>query len=131
MKPDAKLVQVGLHTRARVPRAQRGDDTHTPPPNSQASILRLAIPDVGDDGPLPPGPLLTVNSAEFTEVDVSRTEVESPAAHAAPRLHLPHASVSEAHAKLVWRDGAWCVVDVGSSNGTFVNYVPLEEGGKF
>jgi pilus assembly protein CpaF len=41
------------------------------------------------------------------------------------RIRLPHAAVSEKHALLVLRaDGCW-VEDLGSSNGTYLNAVPI------
>jgi diguanylate cyclase (GGDEF)-like protein len=35
-------------------------------------------------------------------------------------LHLPFEGVSREHARLVWKDGAYWVEDLGSANGTFV-----------
>ena len=40
---------------------------------------------------------------------------------------LDYESVSRRHARLVRRDGAWWVVDNNSTNGTYVNDVPMRE----
>jgi pSer/pThr/pTyr-binding forkhead associated (FHA) protein len=40
---------------------------------------------------------------------------------------LPDASVSTMHAKLQRRDGVWIVVDLGSTNGTFVDEEPVRD----
>ncbi len=36
---------------------------------------------------------------------------------------LPHALVSRAHAQIAWEDGCFWLIDLGSTNGTFVNGV--------
>lgn len=36
-------------------------------------------------------------------------------------LFIKDPTISEAHAEVVWREGAWCLRDLGSSNGTAVN----------
>jgi len=41
---------------------------------------------------------------------------------------IPHESVSRRHASLSWREGAWAIEDLGSSNGTFVGGARLDEG---
>jgi pSer/pThr/pTyr-binding forkhead associated (FHA) protein len=38
---------------------------------------------------------------------------------------IPHASISRAHARLVRRDGAYEVVDLNSTNGSYVNNQPV------
>lgn len=43
-------------------------------------------------------------------------------------LRLSDASVSGEHATLLWKDGTWCVRDLGSRNGTFVRGVRVEPG---
>jgi MoxR-like ATPase len=42
------------------------------------------------------------------------------------KLHIRHESVSRQHAQLEPVDGGWAVVDLGSSNGTFVNDARVE-----
>lgn len=53
-----------------------------------------------------------------------RFEVRSPLAHIGRGAHndvvLPDESVSDAHAKLQKREAGWYVVDMGSTNGTYV-----------
>jgi pSer/pThr/pTyr-binding forkhead associated (FHA) protein len=53
-----------------------------------------------------------------------RFEVRSPLAHVGRGAHndvvLPDESVSDAHAKLQKREAGWYVVDMGSTNGTYV-----------
>lgn len=43
-------------------------------------------------------------------------------------LQIDHNSISRAHAKLVTDDGRSRIFDLGSTNGTFVNDEPIEEG---
>ncbi|GAC1698733.1 MAG: hypothetical protein NVS9B3_16090 [Gemmatimonadaceae bacterium] len=51
-------------------------------------------------------------------------EIRSPLTHIGRGAHndivLPDESVSDAHAKIQRRDGGWFVVDMGSTNGTYV-----------
>lgn len=47
--------------------------------------------------------------------------------HPSADLYLYSTSVSHAHAELFQRDGALWVRDLGSTNGTFVNSVPIAE----
>ncbi len=42
-------------------------------------------------------------------------------------LKLPDVSVSSSHAKLQLREGVWVLSDLGSTNGTFVDGVPVDE----
>jgi pSer/pThr/pTyr-binding forkhead associated (FHA) protein len=53
-----------------------------------------------------------------------RFEVRTPLAHVGRGAHndivLPDESVSDAHAKLQKRETGWYVVDMGSTNGTYV-----------
>ena len=41
-------------------------------------------------------------------------------------LVVPDESVSTSHAKLQRREGVWVLVDLDSTNGTFVNGEPIE-----
>ena len=41
-------------------------------------------------------------------------------------FYIKDASISEAHAEVAWRDGAWHLCDLGSTNGTAVNGRALE-----
>ena len=43
-------------------------------------------------------------------------------------IQIPHNSVSRQHAVFEFRDGEWCVRDVGSRNGTYVNNVSVQRG---
>ena len=41
--------------------------------------------------------------------------------HELCEVHLEDATVSRRHASLRWRDGVWMLLDLGSTNGTWVN----------
>lgn len=41
-------------------------------------------------------------------------------------FYIKDSGISEAHAELAWRDGAWHLRDLGSTNGTTLNGAPLE-----
>lgn len=43
-------------------------------------------------------------------------------------IHLPQDNISGHHLKLEWYDGDYKVIDLHSTNGTFVNEEPVEEG---
>ena len=43
----------------------------------------------------------------------------------ASKLQIKDPAVSERHAEISFRDGAWCLKDLGSSNGTKVNDVEV------
>jgi hypothetical protein len=44
-------------------------------------------------------------------------------------LRLDEPKASAEHARIAWADGAWCVRDLGSRNGTWVDGVRLDPGG--
>ena len=54
-----------------------------------------------------------------------RIDVRTPLAHVGRGEHndvvLASDSVSDSHAKLMFRDGAWYIADVGSTNGTYLS----------
>lgn len=43
-------------------------------------------------------------------------------------LYIKDGTISEAHAEVVWQEGAWRLRDLGSSNGTALNGRALPEG---
>lgn len=45
----------------------------------------------------------------------------------ASKLQIKEDTVSEKHGELVWKDSCWKIRDLGSSNGTAVNDVELED----
>lgn len=138
MKLDDKLTQVRVRTRACVARGElrcAACAPARPPPNApipsspQGAVLRLAVAYGGPQiKPVPLGPLTALIAPDVTDVVVSRTAGRAGAS--APRVRLQDPSVSQDHARLVWRGGQWCVVDTDSTNGTFVNYkrVVAEDG---
>jgi pSer/pThr/pTyr-binding forkhead associated (FHA) protein len=54
-----------------------------------------------------------------------RIDIRTPLAHVGRGEHnevvLANDSVSDSHAKLMFRDGAWYLADVGSTNGTYLS----------
>jgi pSer/pThr/pTyr-binding forkhead associated (FHA) protein len=63
--------------------------------------------------------------------DGHMVEVEGPSAlvgrHSEADLQLPRTEVSRRHCRLLFDNGGWRVVDLSSTNGTFVNEVRVEE----
>lgn len=79
---------------------------------AQPPLLRLAVtegPQVGK----------ALDSKKGTSLRVGRT--------AKSALYIKDPTISEAHAEVAWRDGAWAIRDLGSSNGTALNGRDLEE----
>ena len=113
----------GGDVRARRPRAR----TLILPPSPLQLALRLTVALDVDD--LTAGWLATLESVALDAtgaVDVRREEARGKRAPWA--VVLPHASVSERHARLAFGGGRWSVTDVGSTNGTFLNYRQLKQG---
>jgi pSer/pThr/pTyr-binding forkhead associated (FHA) protein len=109
---------------------------------SASPVDQAAVPSVpGGGGPGSPTPIVAPRSVtapptagrpllatlEVVSTGVlkgQRFEVRTPLAHVGRGAHndvvLPDESVSDAHAKLQKREAGWYVVDMGSTNGTYV-----------
>lgn len=89
----------------------------------QPALLRLHVQEGPQAGK-------TLEKKGATSMRVGRT-ARSP-------FYIKDPAVSEAHAEVAWRDGAWHLRDLGSTNGTTVNgravegdpsdWVPLKDG---
>ena len=96
------------------------------PPPSGAGAPTPIVPPRSVTTPPPAGrPLLATLEVVSTGVlKGQRVEVRTPLAHIGRGPHndivLPDESVSDAHAKLQKREAGWYVVDMGSTNGTYV-----------
>lgn len=80
---------------------------------AQPPLLRLVVtegPQAGKE----------LDSKKGTSLRVGRT--------AKSALYIKDPTISEAHAEVAWREGAWALRDLGSSNGTALNGRDLEEG---
>jgi diguanylate cyclase (GGDEF)-like protein len=78
------------------------EDAVTPSQGQKAHVLvRMDGSDVGQ--------VTTLKGRELNAGRLARSEI-----------HLPFEGVSRQHARLVWKDGAYWVEDLGSANGTFV-----------
>ena len=114
---------LGGDVRARRPACAH---SHLAPIPSQLALRLTVALDVDD---LTAGWLATLESVALDAtgaVDVRREEARGKRAPWA--VVLPHASVSERHARLAFGGGRWSVTDVGSTNGTFLNYRQLKQG---
>ena len=95
-------------------------------PASGAGAPTPIIPPRSVTVPAPPArPLLATLEVVSTGVlKGQRFEVRSPLAHIGRGAHndvvIPDESVSDSHAKLQKREAGWYVVDMGSTNGTYV-----------
>ena len=79
----------------------------------QPPLLRLVVTEWPQKGK-------ELDSKKGTSLRVGRT--------AKSALYIKDPAISEAHAEVAWREGAWSLRDVGSSNGTALNGRELEEG---
>jgi pSer/pThr/pTyr-binding forkhead associated (FHA) protein len=77
-----------------------------------------------DDAPPPREPLATLEVISSGVLKGKMMEVRSPLAHVGRGAHndiiVADESVSDSHAKLQRREDGWYVVDMGSTNGTYV-----------
>jgi pSer/pThr/pTyr-binding forkhead associated (FHA) protein len=77
-----------------------------------------------DSAPLPREPLATLEVIGSGVLKGKIMEVRSPLAHVGRGVHndiiVADESVSDSHAKLQRREDGWYVVDMGSTNGTYV-----------
>lgn len=81
----------------------------------QAVLTVVDAPPEAADAGLSPGQTFTVSGGA--------TFGRSPG----NAIVLPDTLVSQAHARLVYRNGSWWVEDLGSTNGTFVNGKAVED----
>jgi len=61
-----------------------------------------------------------------TEIRLSQTKMMTVGRQAGVFLLIDEATVSRRHAEISWANGQYILLDLGSSNGTFVNNVRLE-----
>ena len=92
---------------ARLNDTMHGTPAAAPPPGPLASILVRSGSKKGQRLPIRV-PVVNIGRADYND------------------LVLPEESVSTQHAKLQRRDGVWVLVDLGSTNGTFVDGERIE-----
>lgn len=102
------------------------------PASSPALLGRGDVLTIGDEqfrfhadaAPAPKAPLATLEVISTGMLKGRVMEVRSPLAHVGRGAHndivVADESVSDSHAKLQRRDDGWYVVDMGSTNGTYV-----------
>jgi pSer/pThr/pTyr-binding forkhead associated (FHA) protein len=77
-----------------------------------------------DSAPAPKAPLATLEVISSGLLRGTKLEVRSPLSHVGRGAHndivVADESVSDSHAKLQRREDGWYVVDMGSTNGTYV-----------
>ena len=81
-------------------------------------------PAAAAQGTLPRGPLATLEIANEGPRKGTRFELYSPLTNIGRGAHndvcVDDESLSASHAKILWRDGGWWLVDQDSTNGTYV-----------
>ena len=102
------------------------------PASSPALLGRGDVLTIGDEqfrfhadsAPPPRAPLATLEVISSGLLKGTMMEVRSPLAHVGRGAHndiiVSDESVSDSHAKLQRREDGWYVVDMGSTNGTYV-----------
>jgi pSer/pThr/pTyr-binding forkhead associated (FHA) protein len=89
-------------------------------PADEADGLRAPEPSAADGCP----PLRLVLRPGGPVVELSRPDV-LVGRHSEADVRLPLPDVSRRHCRLLFRDGAWHVLDLKSLNGVFVNDEPV------
>jgi pSer/pThr/pTyr-binding forkhead associated (FHA) protein len=116
------------------PRATMPNPTPKPapagPPPAPAAAARLNDTMHGTPAAAaPPGPLASILVRSGTKKG-QRIQIRVPVVNIGRAEYndivLPEESVSTQHAKLQRRDGIWILVDLGSTNGTFVDGEKIE-----
>lgn len=102
------------------------------PASSTALLGRGDVLTIGDEqfrfhadsAPVPRAPMATLEVISSGLLKGTMIELRSPLAHVGRGAHndvvISDESVSESHAKLQRREDGWYVVDMGSTNGTYV-----------
>jgi pSer/pThr/pTyr-binding forkhead associated (FHA) protein len=98
----------------------------TPTPSSEAATppaMAAGTPSQGS-GSVDPRPVLaTLELMNEGPLKGKRIEIRAPLTHVGRGQHndivLADDTVSDSHAKIQKREGGWCLVDMGSSNGTY------------
>lgn len=125
----AEAARAAAAIRSTPPREQepvRERPAPTPVPSSGAGApTPIIAPRVVTTPPASQRPILATLQVTSTGVlNGQQYEVRTPLAHVGRGAHndivLPDESVSDSHAKIQKRDAGWYVVDMGSTNGTYV-----------
>jgi hypothetical protein len=110
LQTDTFTVRIDRALRARSEAELRGLTADLPAPGRWRRALERALHSFG---PPPAGLLADPGPLEGGRITLGRSS--------GCQLVLGDATVSRRHAALVVRDRAWRIVDLGSSNGTWVN----------
>ena len=114
------IIEAAAQTAPRIPiptRASSARPAAAPPP---AAVVAPIRPGTGQ------AKLLTVNPVAPLPAEYSLLKDEVSLGRGTENdLVVPHASVSRAHARIQRRNGAYQLVDLNSTNGTFLNDQPV------
>jgi pSer/pThr/pTyr-binding forkhead associated (FHA) protein len=110
LETDTFSVRIDRALRTRSEHELRGLTSDLPAPSRWRRALERLTATLA---PAPAGLLANPGSLENGRITLGRSS--------ACQLVLTDDTVSRRHAALVVRDGAWRIVDLGSSNGTWVN----------
>jgi len=123
----AEAARAAASIRAAAPAEQPAPPraTPAPQPTGAGAPTPIAPPPSVTTPPQSGRPILaTLEVVSSGVLKGQRLEVRSPLTHIGRGAHndvvLPDESVSDSHAKLQKREGGWYVVDMGSTNGTYV-----------
>jgi pSer/pThr/pTyr-binding forkhead associated (FHA) protein len=125
----AEAARAAAAIRSTPPREQEpvpATSSPTPvPPSGAGAPTPIIAPRVVTTPPASQRPVLATLQVTSTGVlNGQRFEVRTPLTHVGRGAHndivLPDESVSDSHAKIQKREAGWYVVDMGSTNGTYV-----------
>ncbi|MDQ4079871.1 MAG: FHA domain-containing protein, partial [Gemmatimonadota bacterium] len=134
--PDVTPTPADPAAAAEAARAAAG--IRSTPPREQEPVPAASAPSTGAGAPTPIVPPRSITTPPPSQRPVLATlqvtspgvlngqqfEVRTPLAHVGRGPHtdivLPDESVSDSHAKIQKREAGWYVVDMGSTNGTYV-----------
>jgi pSer/pThr/pTyr-binding forkhead associated (FHA) protein len=130
------VIRIGAEEFRYYPAAPKAEPA-APPSGAQYRLgdTLVGVPSFTPPGSRPPARSSTRPLASLLvkqgELKGERLAVRSPVVNIGRAeyndLKLPDVSVSSSHAKLQLREGVWVLSDLGSTNGTFVDGVPVDE----
>lgn len=134
------VIRIGAEEFRYYPETPRREAPATPPAGAEYRLGDTLVglpgmPSLRSGPPTParaaPAPVLASLLVKRGERKGDRLPVRTPVAHLGRGefndVRFADPSISASHAKLQLREGVWVISDLGSTNGTFVDDLPVDE----